>query len=437
MRRSAERSPALHFPLPSSFRLLGVNAEIIAIGSELLTPFRQDTNSLYLTDKLNQLGVQVVIKTIVGDSRERLVSVAQHALFRSDLVIFMGGLGPTEDDLTREAVAEALGLELHRDPELLKKLEERFAARGYPMTPNNAQQADVVAGATVLPNPNGSAPGQWISGQYEGRDRLIILLPGQPFEVKAMFEEQCIERLRAKLPEAYIATRVLKVAMLGESLVDSRVAPIYKKYTDVQTTILAGAGDIQFNLFTRADTLQAAQQRVDELAGAIEDELEDALYSSKGESLEQIVGYYLQMRNASLAVAESCTGGLLAERITSINGSSRYFLGGAVVYSNELKTEFAGVPASLIAKHGAVSREVAAAMAQGIRQRCKATFGVGITGVAGPSGGTEEKPVGLVYHALAHADGTQVEERKFPGDRKRIRWFATQLALDMVRRKMM
>jgi len=414
-----------------------VNAEIIAIGSELLTPFRQDTNSLYLTDKLNQLGVEVVIKTIVGDSRERLVSVAQHALFRSDLVIFMGGLGPTEDDLTREAVAEVLGLELHRDPELLKKLGERFAARGYQMTPNNAQQADVIAGATVLPNPNGSAPGQWISGQYEGRDRLIILLPGPPFELKAMFDEQCLDRLRARLPEAYIATRVLKVAMLGESLVDSRVAPIYKKYPDVQTTILAGAGDIQFNLFTRANSLQAAQQRVDELAGAIEDELEDALYSSKGESLEQIVGYYLQMRNASLAVAESCTGGLLAERITSIHGSSRYFLGGAVVYSNELKTEFAGVPASLIAKHGAVSREVAAAMAEGIRKRCKATFGMGITGVAGPAGGTEEKPVGLVYHALAHADGTQVEERKFPGDRKRIRWFATQLALDMVRRKMM
>ena len=414
-----------------------MKAEIIAIGSELLTPFRQDTNSLYLTEKLNQLGVEVVIKTIVGDSRDRLVSVAQHALFRSDLVIFMGGLGPTEDDLTREAVAEALGLQLHRDPELLQKLEERFAARGYQMTPNNAQQADVIAGATVLPNPNGSAPGQWISGQYEGKDRLIILLPGPPFELRAMFDEQCIERLRAKLPEAYIATRVLKVAMLGESLVDSRVAPIYKRYTDVQTTILAGAGDVQFNLFTRANTMEAAQQRVDELAGEIEDELEDALYSSKGESLEQIVGYYLQMRNATLAVAESCTGGLLAERITSINGSSRYFLGGALVYSNELKTEFAGVPASMIARHGAVSREVAAALAQGIRKRCKATFGVGITGVAGPTGGTAEKPVGLVYNALASADGTQVEERKFPGDRKRIRWFATQLALDMVRRKLM
>jgi nicotinamide-nucleotide amidase len=414
-----------------------VNAEIIAIGSELLTPFRQDTNSLYLTEKLNQLGVEVVLKTVVGDSRERLVSVAQHALFRSDIVIFMGGLGPTEDDLTREAVAEALGVELHRDLEFLKKLEQRFAARGYQMTPNNAQQADVIAGATVLPNPNGTAPGQWISGQYEGRERLIILLPGPPFELKAMFDEQCMERLRAKLPPARIATRVLKVAMMGESLVDSRVAPIYKRYTDVQTTILAGAGDVQFNLFTRAASMEEAQQRVDELAGEIEDELEDAVYSSKGESLEQIVGYYLGMRGATLATAESCTGGLLAERITSISGSSRYFVGGAVVYSNELKTKFADVPASLISKHGAVSRQVAAALAEGIRKRCKATFGIGITGVAGPTGGTEEKPVGLVYNALAGEHGTQVEERKFPGDRKRVRWFATQLALDMVRRKLM
>ena len=425
------------YPHSASFRLLSVNAEIIAIGSELLTPFRQDTNSLYLTEKLNQLGVEVVLKTVVGDSRERLVSVAQHALFRSDIVIFMGGLGPTEDDLTREAVTEALGVELHRDPEILKKLEQRFAARGYQMTPNNAQQADVIAGATVLPNPNGSAPGQWITGHYEGRDRLIILLPGPPFELKAMFDEQCSERLRAKLPPACIATRVLKVAMMGESLVDSRVAPIYKRYTDVQTTILAGAGDVQFNLFTRAASMEEAQQRVDELAGEIEDELEDAVYSSKGESLEQIAGYYLGMRGATLAVAESCTGGLLAERVTSISGSSRYFLGGVVVYSNALKTKFADVPAGLITEHGAVSREVAAALAEGIRKRCKATFGIGITGVAGPAGGTEEKPVGLVYIALASEDRTQVEERKFPGDRKRVRWFATQLALDMIRRKLM
>jgi len=414
-----------------------VNAEIIAVGSELLTPFRQDTNSLYVTEKLNQLGVEVVLKTIVGDSRERLVSVAQHALFRSDIVVFMGGLGPTEDDLTREAVAEALGMELHRDEEILEKLKQRFASRGYTMTPNNHKQADVIAGATVLPNPNGTAPGQWISGKYEGRERLIILLPGPPFELRALFDQECYERLRAKLPVAYIATRVLKVAMLGESAVDARVAPIYQKYTDIQTTILAGAGDIQFNLLTRADSMEAAEVRVDELAGKIEDELEDAVYSSKGESLEQIVGYYLQMRGATLAAAESCTGGLFAERLTSISGSSRYFLGGAVVYSNELKTEFAGVPADLIVRHGAVSPEVATALAEGIRVRCQATFGIGITGVAGPMGGTPEKPVGLVYHAIAGENGTEVVEKKFPGDRKRIRWFASQQALDMVRRKLM
>lgn len=414
-----------------------MNAEIIAVGSELLTPFRQDTNSLYLTEKLNQLGVEVVLKTIVGDSRERLVSVAQHALFRSDIVIFMGGLGPTEDDLTREAVAEALGLELRRDEEILEKLKQRFASRGYTMTPNNHKQADVISGAIVLPNLNGTAPGQWISGQYEGRDRLIILLPGPPFELRALFDHECYERLRAKLPVAHIATRVLKVAMLGESAVDARVAPIYQKYTDIQTTILAGAGDVQFNLFTRADSMEAADARVDELAEKIEDELQDAVYSSNGESLEQIVGYYLQMRGATVAAAESCTGGLFAERLTSISGSSRYFLGGAVVYSNELKTEFAGVPADVIAKHGAVSPEVATALAEGIRVRCKATFGVGITGIAGPLGGTPEKPIGLVYHAIAGEHGAEVVEKKFPGDRKRIRWFASQQALDMVRRKLM
>ena len=414
-----------------------MNAEIIAIGSELLTPFRKDTNSLYLTERLNELGVEVVIKTIVGDSQERLVSVAQHALFRSDIVIFMGGLGPTEDDLTREAVAEALGLELDRDPEIVTHIEQRFASRGYKMTPNNYKQADVITGAVVLPNPNGTAPGQWLSGMYDERERIIILLPGPPFELKALFDEQCFERLRAKLPTAFIATRVLKVAMLGESAVDARVAPIYKRYPDIQTTILAGAGDIQFNLLTRADSREAAQARIDELAGKIEDELDDAVYSSKGESLEQIVGYWMQMRNATLAVAESCTGGMLAERVTSVSGSSRYFLGGAVVYSNQLKTELAGVPAEMIERHGAVSREVAAALAEGIRYRCESTFGVGITGVAGPSGGTPEKPVGLVFHAVANSSGTEVVQRNFLGDRKRIRRFASTMALDMLRRKLM
>jgi nicotinamide-nucleotide amidase len=414
-----------------------VNAEIIAVGSELLTPFRMDTNSLYLTEQINQLGVEVVFKCVVGDDLKRLVAAAQHALFRSEIVIFSGGLGPTEDDLTREAVAEALGVPLNRDEEVLAGIERRFAARGWKMSPNNAKQADVLEGAAVLPNANGTAPGQWLSGKFDGRERLVILLPGPPHELKALFEAECRERLRIKLPRACIATRVLKVAMLGESAVDARVAPIYKQFGEVQTTILAGAGEIQLHFKSRAETVEAAQARVDEAADAVEEELDDAVYSRNGESLEQIVGYWLQMRNATLAVAESCTGGLLGERITSVGGSSRYFAGGAMVYANAVKTELAGVPADMIERHGAVSREVAAALAEGIRYRCEATLGVGITGVAGPSGGTPEKPVGLVFHALASDSGTEVIERNFPGDRKRIRWFATTMALDMVRRQLM
>ena len=414
-----------------------VNAEIIAVGSELLTPHRQDTNSLYLTEKLNELGVEVRFKSIVRDDHENLVAAAKLAMRRSDIVIFSGGLGPTEDDLTREAVAEALGLALSRDPAIIAKLEERFAKRGYKLVPNNLKQADVIANAVVLPNPLGSAPGQWLSGKYEGQERILILLPGVPYELKALVEGECIPRLRAKVPVQHIAARTLKMAMIPESQVDARVAPIYKTYTDVDTTILAGGGEIQLHLRCRKDSQAEAEARVEALAGKIEDEMGDAIFSRKGETIEQIVSYLLQMRGMTLATAESCTGGLLAERITSISGSSRYFLGGAVVYSNALKTQFANVPKALIDKHGAVSREVAQALAEGIRKRCLSSYGVGITGVAGPTGGTEQKPVGLVYVALAGEEGTQVVERNFPGDRARIRQFASQQALEMIRRALL
>lgn len=414
-----------------------MNAEIIAVGSELLTPHRQDTNSLYLTEKLNELGVEVRFKCVVGDDREGLIAAAKLAMRRSEITIFMGGLGPTEDDLTREAVAEALGLKLTRDAEMVAKLEERFAKRGLKMSPNNLKQADILSSAAVLPNTMGTAPGQWISGKYDGRERILLLLPGPPYELKALFDAECIPRLRAKIPPQRIASRVLKVAMMPESQVDAQVAPIYKAYTDVETTILAGAGEIQLHFRCRKESQAEAEARVEDLVGKIEDELGDAIFSRKGETIEQIVSYLLQMRGMTLAVAESCTGGLLAERITSLSGSSRYFLGGAVVYSNELKTQFANVPKALIDKHGAVSREVAAAMAEGIRKRCLSSYGLAITGVAGPTGGTEQKPVGLVYIALAGDEGTQVVERNFPGDRKRIRTFATVQALEMIRRALL
>jgi nicotinamide-nucleotide amidase len=411
-----------------------VIAEIIAIGSELLTPFRQDTNSLYLTAQLNNFGVTVAFKSVVGDNRQHLTEVARIAVYRADIVIFMGGLGPTEDDLTRECVADALGRPLVRDPEIIAKLYARFAGRQIRMTPNNEKQADVIEGGTALPNANGSAPGQWLVAEVGGEERIIILLPGPPWELEALFQAEVLPRLRERVPLANLARRVLKVAMIGESTCDQRIAPVYKQFPDVQTTILAGPGDITLQLQTQRESLEEAQARVDELADRLEDELGELVYSNRGETLEQIVGYYLQMRGATLAVAESCTGGLLSARITSIPGSSRYFLGGAVTYSNDLKTTFAGVPPLMIQAHGAVSREVAAAMAEGIRHDCNSTIGVGVTGVAGPTGGTEEKPVGLVYHALYDGHRTEVVERKFLGDRDHIRRWASQQALDMVRR---
>jgi nicotinamide-nucleotide amidase len=415
-----------------------VTAEIVAIGSELLTPFRQDTNSLFLTEKLNQLGIDVAFKTVVGDRMDQLTAVARAALERCDVVIFMGGLGPTEDDLTREAVAHALNLPLRRDPDLVAGLYSRFAARRMKMPENNLKQADVITGAVSLENLNGSAPGQWLEGSVGNLNKVVILLPGPPHELKPLFETQCLDRLKLRFKDSrhHIAVRTIKVAMMGESDCDSRIAPIYKKFPEVETTILAHAGEVQIHLKAQDASEQQAEQRVEELSQKLQDVLDDSVFSTSGESLEQIVCYYLEMRNSTIAVAESCTGGLIGQRLTSVSGSSRAFLGGAIVYSNDAKTTFAAVPPLLIAEHGAVSREVAIAMAEGIRKQCKSTLGLAVTGIAGPKGGTEEKPVGLVYHALSDGKKTEVIKRNFPGDRERIRWYASQLALDMVRRKL-
>jgi nicotinamide-nucleotide amidase len=414
-----------------------MNCDIIAVGSELLTPYRQDTNSLYLTEQLNQLGVRISAKTIVGDRREHLVGAVRNALARADIVLVTGGLGPTEDDLTRESAAEALGLRLRRNQEIVASLYARFAARRIQITDNNTKQGDVLEGAEALTNSAGTAPGQWLDTVHDGHRKLVILLPGPPSEMKPMFEAEVLPRLKGAIPQRYFATRTLKVAMIGESACDARIAPIYTKYADVETTILAHLGDIQLSLICTKPTLELAQSRVDALASEIEEELDDVLYSSSGESLERIVLYQLELAGATLATAESCTGGLIAQRLTGVSGASRSFLGGAVVYSNELKTLFAGVPAGLIVANGAVSREVASALATGIRAKAGSTFGVGVTGVAGPLGGTDEKPVGLVYIAVTDGVQTDVVEKRFQGDRDRIRQYTSQQALDMVRRRLL
>jgi nicotinamide-nucleotide amidase len=415
-------------------------AEIIAAGSEMLTPFRQDTNSLYLTAGLNDLGVIVGFKTIVGDNLEHLTGAARMALTRADLVIFSGGLGPTEDDLTREAAAGALGISVHPDPAIIAALYKRFAERRMAMPPNNTKQADVLDGATLLENKNGSAPGQYLVTDFAGKRRIVVLLPGPPKELKPMFDDQVKPRLAALLPPRFLAKRELRMALIPESTVDSRTAPIYKQYPDVETTILAHAGEIHLHFQAVGGTLAAAQARVDDVTEKVEHEMDEDIFSSQGESLEETVLLMLGMRHMTLAAAESCTGGMLAERLTAVAGSSRYFLGGAVVYSDALKTSFAGVPADMIEREGPVSEPVARALAEGIRERTGASMGVGITGIAGPGPGTGAdvgKPLGLVYIAVADAEGTQVREVRLTGDRERIRTFAALHGLEMIRRQLM
>jgi nicotinamide-nucleotide amidase len=415
-------------------------AEIIAAGSEMLTPFRQDTNSLFLTEQLNDLGVPVAFKTIVGDSLEHLTLAVTIALRRADIVVFSGGLGPTEDDNTREAAAAALGVKLYRDEGLLESLHQRFAKRNMPMPPNNAKQADVLAGATIIPNTQGSASGQLVEALLDGKRRLVLLLPGPPRELKPMFTEQLKPMLAATLPPSFLARKLLRMALIPESLVDSRVAPIYKQFTDVETTILAGSAEIQLHFACAKATQEEAEARVAELSARIEQEMDEDIFSATGESLEEVVLLMLGLRNGTLATAESCTGGLLASRLTGVPGSSRYFLGGAVVYADALKTVFADVPHDLVETEGPVSEPVARALAEGIRVRTRASIGVSITGIAGPGPGTgadEGKPLGLVYIGLADADGTQVRTLNLMGDRDRIRLWATQHTLEMIRRHLL
>jgi nicotinamide-nucleotide amidase len=421
-------------------------AEIIAAGSEMLTPFRQDTNSLFLTEGLNDLGVQVAFKTIVGDNLSHLTSAASIAISRADIILFSGGLGPTEDDLTREAVAAALGIGLHPDNAVLTALYKRFAARQMVMPPNNAKQADILDGATVIDNKNGSAPAQYLDttildSNSEPIRKIVILLPGPPKELKPLFENEVKPRLAATLPPRHLAKRMLRMALIPESHVDARTAPIYRRYTDVETTILAGAGEIQLHFLCAKPSLDEARARVDDLVEKIEAEMDDAIFSSHGESLEEVVLLNLGLRNLTLATAESCTGGLLAQRLTAIPGSSRYFLGGAVVYSDALKTTFAEVPAELLATKGPVSAEVAQSLAEGIRLRTGASLGISITGIAGPGPGAPgpdaNKPIGLVYIALASAQQTQVKELQLPGDRERIRWWASQHGLELIRQHLL
>jgi len=406
-----------------------MKAEIIAVGSELLTPDRIDTNSLFLTEELNKLGIEVLRKTIVGDNRELLAEAFRDALNRVPVVIASGGLGPTEDDLTRETVAELLGRKLQRNEAVVRAIEARFRSFKREMPAVNLRQAMVPQGAEVLENPRGTAPGLWL----EDKGRMIALLPGPPRELKPLFLEQVLPRLMRQASSVRMFHRELRVTGLGESHVEERIRPIYTRHKNVNTTILATPGEIQIHLRRWSDDAIEANATLDEIVRSFELALGDRIFAHAATPLEQVVAQLLIDHRATIAAAESCTGGLLAERLTRIPGSSNYFLGGVVCYSNEMKTAWADVPAELIAAKGAVSSEVAIALAEGIRRHVGSTLGVGITGIAGPSGGSEEKPVGTVHIAVAAVAGVKEKLVHLPGDREAIRFYASQLGLDMVR----
>jgi len=410
-----------------------LSAEIIAIGSELLTPQFKDTNSLYLTEQLNTIGIPVVMKTIVGDDESYLEDAVRHALARTPILTTIGGLGPTEDDVTRKVVARVLQRQLVLNDEILEKLQRRFKARGVEMPANNARQALVPTGSDILQNNNGTAPGLWITADKNH----VILLPGPPSELKPMFEESCMPRLRDMAGGGALARCVFRTAGVPESTLDARIAPIYTKYKNPETTILAKPGQVEVRLTARGKNKEEAERLMKELADQIEHELDDVIFARSEQSLEEVVGMYLVMKNATIATAESCTGGLVAERLTNVPGSSRYFMSGVICYSNASKMELAGIPPLLLEMQGAVSAEVARGLAEGVRERANTTIGVGVTGVAGPSGGSAEKPVGTVHIAVTTPSGTQQRQFLFPGDRERVRWQASQAALDMVRRELM
>jgi nicotinamide-nucleotide amidase len=408
-------------------------AVIIAVGSEMLTPFRTDTNSLFITAKLNDIGIEVVAKLLVGDARESVSSLVSGALQRADLVILTGGLGPTADDVTRLGVADALGVSIDEDPAIIERIRARFARRGLEMPEVNRTQAQVLRGATVLANPNGTAPGQWIA--HDGR--AVVMLPGPPREMQPMFEAVVAEHLAPRTGGARLYRRVLKIAGRTESHVEQVAEPIYSAWLSrtppISTSILAAPGQIELHFSVRADSAESGaailDRATDEMMGAVGGDV----FSADGRTLEQVVGDALRRRGWRVATAESCTGGLVASRLTDVPGSSDYVDRGVVCYSNAAKVDLLGVPSETIEAHGAVSEQVAVAMAVGMRVRADVDLAVGITGVAGPSGGSEQKPVGTVVVAVAWAGGHHVERFLFPGGRGQVKFQASQSALNMLR----
>jgi len=410
-----------------------MKACIIAVGSEMLTPFRVDTNSLVITERLNAIGYDVRLKVVVGDDNRELAQVFQGALAWADVVVVIGGLGPTDDDITRGAIAEVLQLPLEVHEHVVERIRQRFARRGMEMPEINRRQGMAPRGAVLLDNPNGTAPGLWI----ERGQTAIVLLPGPPREMTPMFDAVIRDRLAARGGGTGLFRRVLRVTGRTESDVDMHAQPIYGRWTTarvpIATTILAVLGQIELHLTARANSRAEAETALDAAVEELEAVLGTAVYSVDGRTLEVVVGDLLREKHFTVAVAESCTGGLLTSRLTDVPGSSAYVERGFVCYSNRSKVELLGVPDALLAENGAVSDPVAQAMAEGARSRSGTNVGIGITGIAGPDGGTPEKPVGTVSIAVIVDGETRVRTFAFVGGREQVKFQASQAAMNMLR----
>lgn len=409
-----------------------MKATIIAVGSEMLTPFKVDTNSLVVTERVNAIGYDVRSKVVVGDALDELVAALQMAVGAVDLVVCTGGLGPTEDDLTRDALARVMGVSLEEDPAILENLRARFARRGIVMRENNARQALVPRGARALPNAHGTAPGLLATV----RGTAVVLLPGPPREMTPMLEALIRERL---IPTSGggLFRRVLKITGRPESEVDAVASPVYGPLrhaeVPISTTILAALGQIELHLTAIAPGREVADAALGPAVEALCAVLGPSVYSVDGRTIEVVVGDLLRRAGWTVSVAESCSGGLLASRLTDVPGSSDYFDRGVVCYSNSAKIDLLGVPAPLIEAHGAVSEPVALAMAEGVRARASTSVGIGITGIAGPGGGTEAKPVGTVAVAVVTPRQSSVRTLHLFGVRDQIKFQSAQAAMNLLR----
>ncbi|MFW5868523.1 MAG: competence/damage-inducible protein A [Armatimonadota bacterium] len=410
-----------------------MKAELVSVGTELLLGEIVDTNAAYMSQRLAELGVDVHFRHTVGDNFDRVVSVLELALSRSDAILICGGLGPTQDDLTRESVAEVTGRPLASDPDAEEHLREFFARRGYTPTPNNLKQATVPEGGRLLGNTCGTAPGLFV----EDDGKLIFAVPGPPAEMREMMQREVLpilcERLGDELTPVYV--RVLRMADIGESSLVAEIDDIIEQQTDPTIAPYAKPGEVTLRLATKAADEDEACRKFDEMEARLRERIGQYIYGVDDETMEVAAGNALRDRGATVAVAESCTGGLIASRITDVAGASDYMLGGVVAYANEIKQRVLGVPAEVLAEHGAVSEQTARAMAVGVRELYGADYGLSTTGIAGPSGGTEKKPVGLVYVAIADADGVICAELNWPGTREQFKRRVSQNALNMLRKR--